>query len=876
MRADELRESYLSFFEGKGHTRHPSASLVPAHDPTLLFTGAGMNQFKEMFLGVGNLPFKRATTAQKCFRTGDLDSVGRTYYHQTFFEMLGNFSFGDYFKREAIVWGWEYVTEVLKLPAKKLWVSVYEEDEEAYAIWRDEVGVPERKIWRLDAKANFWPANAPTDGPNGPCGPCTEIFYDYGSPGRSGDPDAARYCEFWNLVFQQYNRTGRNRLEPLAQAGVDTGLGFERTLAVLNGQRSNFETELFRPLIETIAGVAGEAYVYDHPLGEQFRRIADHARAAVFLIADGVKPSNEARGYVVRRILRRAIRDGIALGIDRPFLHELAPVVVEIMGHAYPELQAAQAAAIAFLRAEDEKFRETYDTGITLLERALAGLDQGAVLPGETAFVLYDSHGFPFELCEEICRERGVKVDRAAFDHFMEQQRERSREGSAMGGEVFVATAISAIKQSVAETEFVGYGAVEAESAAAVVIRDEAPVEEITERDGETRLIAAATPFYAEAGGQVGDRGVIEGPHGSFRVEDTQKAEGYIVHLGTVAQGAIRRSDKLTLRVDPARRREIQRNHSATHLLHAALRTILGTHVTQAGSLVAPDRLRFDFTHPRPVTGDELAAIESWVNGEILRNAEVECDQMELPRARAAGAMALFGEKYADVVRVVRIGEHSLELCGGTHVGSSAEIGSSLLTQEGSVAAGVRRIEMVSGGGAFELARHHRGTVRDLAETLKTSAATLPQRLEALQAELKELRRREAARARKSGLSSLRALVESAVEARGVTVVAGVVEGDDAAALRSLSDAVRREVGECVLLLAGRGKRGTALLATATDRAVRAGIRAGEVLQGFASRVGGKGGGRPEMAQGKAPTTEGLEEALRASRDEVVLELSSR
>jgi len=402
MRADELREAYLSFFEGKGHTRYPSDSLVPANDPTLLFTGAGMNQFKEMFLGVGNLPFKRATTSQKCLRTGDLDNVGKTYYHHTFFEMLGNFSFGDYFKREAILWAWEFVTKTLKLPASKLWVSVYKDDQEAYDIWTKEVGFRKDRVWRLGPKNNFWPANAPEDGPNGPCGPCSEIFWDFGSPGEDGDSDASRYCEIWNLVFQQFNRIGKNDLPPLKQAGVDTGMGFERTLAVINGNRSNFETELFRPIIDEVARIAGKKYAYDDPLGPQFRRIADHVRAGIFLVADGVKPSNESRGYVARRVLRRAVRDGIALGIDKPFLHELVPTIVGIMGRAYPELKSAEAAATAFLRAEDEKFRETYHTGIELLERELRGL-RGQTLKGETAFVLYDSHGFPFELCEEIC-----------------------------------------------------------------------------------------------------------------------------------------------------------------------------------------------------------------------------------------------------------------------------------------------------------------------------------------------------------------------------------------------------------------------------------------------------------------------------------------
>jgi len=876
MQADELREAYLSFFEGKGHTRYPSDSLVPGNDPTLLFTGAGMNQFKEMFLGVGNLPFTRATTSQKCFRTGDLDNVGRTYYHHTFFEMLGNFSFGDYFKREAIAWQWEFLTERIGLPVDRLRVSVYQDDDEAYAVWRDVIKLPASRIWRFGAKDNFWPADAPEQGPNGPCGPCSEIFYDFGSPGKEGDPEAGRYCEIGNIVFTQFNRTGRNQLEPLGRRNIDTGMGFERILAVLHGQRSNFETGLFLPILAAIARAAGQEYAYAHPQGQQFRRIADHARAATFLIADGVKPSNEERGYVVRKVLRRAVRDGITLGIDKPFLHTLVPVVVELMGKAYPELRRAEAAATAFLRAEDEKFRETYHTGMHLLERELEALD-GDTLPGETAFVLYDSHGFPLELCEEICAERGKKVDRAGFERGMERQRERSRERSALGGELFAATAISAIKRSVEPTEFLGYGATAAESTATVVIRGEEPVDEITEEDGDTRVIAAATPFYAEAGGQVGDAGTIRGPRGLFRVTDTRRVEGYTIHYGRVVEGALRRGDRIALEVDARRRRDIERNHSATHLLHAALRTVLGRHVTQAGSLVAPDRLRFDFTHPQAVRPDELRAIEDWVRDQILLNAEVETQAMELEKARARGAMALFGEKYGDVVRVVTIGPNSMELCGGTHVGSSAEIGAGLVTAETGVAAGVRRIEMVTGAGAYDLARDQRGLLRGLATSLKTAPDAILPRLDSLQQELKDLRRREAEQKRERGLGALDELVAGARQAGGVTVVAGVVEGDDPAALRTLSDAARQRVGgECVLVLAGRGERGTPLLATATEGAIKAGIRAGDVLKGLAARLGGKGGGRPAMAQGQAPAGPGLEEAVAAAGEEVVAALSAR
>ncbi|MHC4953932.1 MAG: alanine--tRNA ligase [Planctomycetota bacterium] len=881
MTPNALREAYLSFFESKGHTRWPSDSLVPANDPTLLFTGAGMNQFKEMFMGVGNLPFVRAVTAQKCLRTGDLENVGKTHYHHTFFEMLGNFSFGDYFKKEAIAWQWEFLTEKLGIPIEKLRVSVYEDDDEAYAIWRDDVGLPEEKIWRLGAKDNFWPADAPEKGPNGPCGPCSEIFFDFGSPGDEGDPEAERYCEIGNVVFTQFNRVGKNKLEPLAQRNIDTGMGFERILAVMNGVRSNFETELFLPTIREIAKATDADYTYDMPMGQQYRRIAEHVRAAVFLIADGVKPSNEGRGYVVRRIIRRAVRDAIALGISQPIAPKLVSTVVEVMGEAYPEVVRAKDAAVAFVRAEAVKFRETYDTGIQLLENEIEKLGDGTQLSGETAFILYDSHGFPLELSEEICAERGLTVDRAGFDRCMEQQRQRSREGSDIAGDVFVASTITAIKKEVDETEFLGYGQTEAESEVVAIFQDDKVVARVSSapeggQAGTVQIVTRASPFYAEAGGQVGDRGGILGPGGNFRVLDTQKKEGYIVHTGTVEMGDIAKGNTVRMIVDWRRRAAITRNHTATHLLHAALRTVLGKHVTQAGSRVDPERLRFDFTHPQAVRSDELEAIEAWVNDEVFLNSEVITRVMPLDQARAAGAMALFGEKYADVVRVVSVGEHSTELCGGIHVGSSAEIGGSLLTGESGVASGVRRVEMVTGGGTLSIAREQRGTLRELSGSLKARPAELPARIESLQEELRELRRQATERKKEEGLGALEALLANATDAGGIALVAGVVDSDDAATLRSLSDAVKKQRGEAVTVLVGRGESGVALLATATNSAVEAGIRAGDLLRGVATSLGGKGGGRPQMAQGRAPSADGAEAALQKARDEALSVLSSR
>jgi len=840
MTPNALREAYLSFFESKGHTRYPSDSLVPANDPTLLFTGAGMNQFKEMFMGVGNLPFVRATTSQKCLRTGDLDNVGRTYYHQTFFEMLGNFSFGDYFKKEAIAWQWEFLTEVLEIPASKLRVSVYEEDEEAFAIWRDVVGLPESKIWKLDAKENYWPADAPEKGPNGPCGPCSEIFFDFGSPQRN----------------------------------IDTGMGFERILAVMNDVRTQFETELFLPTIREVAKAADVDYTYDHPMGQQFRRIAEHVRAAVFLIADGVKPSNEGRGYVVRRIIRRAVRDAIALGIDQPIAPHLVQTVVEVMGEAYPEVVRAQDAAVAFIRAEAEKFRETYETGIQLLENEIAKLGEGKTLAGETAFALYDSHGFPVELSEEILAVRGLSLDRDGFERCMQQQRQRSREGSDISGEVFVATTITAIKREVAETEFLGYETCEADSEIVAIFRGESVVAYATEGE-KVQIVTRETPFYAESGGQVGDSGAILGTNGNFRVSDTQKKEGYIIHTGTVMMGDIAKGNQARMRVDWRRRAAITRNHTATHLLHAALRTVLGKHVTQAGSRVDPDRLRFDFTHPKAVRPDEIEAIEAWVNDEIFLNAEVVTRVMPIDQARDAGAMALFGEKYGSMVRVVTVGEFSTELCGGIHVATSAEIGGSLLLGESGVASGVRRIEMVTGGGTLTVAREQRETLQELTLSLKTRAEGLPERIAGLLTELRDLRRRDTERKKAEGLGSLESLLESATTENGIAVVTGAVEGSDPDTLRSLSDAVRKKHGQAVVVLAGRGTDGVALLATATDAAVQAGIKAGDLLRGVATAIGGKGGGRPQMAQGRAPSDAGLEEALAAAKKKAVAALKA-
>jgi alanyl-tRNA synthetase len=881
---DALRETWMAFFEARGHTRWPSDSLVPAHDPTLLFTGAGMNQFKDMFLGKGNLPFRRAATIQKCFRQGDLDNVGRTPRHLTFFEMLGHFSFGDYFKDRAIPWAFEFLTKTLDVPMDRLRVSVYEQDDEAFDLWRS-LGFPRDRIGRFDARENFWPANAPEVGPNGPCGPCSEIFFDYGEARAKGDggPDAfdsGRFVEIWNSVFTQFDRRGPNDLAPLPQKNIDCGVGFERVLAVLEGQYSPFGTTLFRPVLERIAGLSDRPYAFsahgDLPPGEdarRMRRISDHARGACLLVTDGVKPSNEGRGYVLRRILRLAIRDGIQLGLEEPFLKALVEPVVATMGRAYPGLVEGADVIRTVFDGEEVRFRQTYAQGLSYLEEELQRMGSAKTLPGAAAFRLHDTYGFPVDLAERIAEERGLAVDREGFEREMEAQRERARRGSKMVDDIFAGGPVTELKaQRVRPTKFLGYDdgspdgrGVRAEVAVVGIVRGDALAASVEAGEPPLLVVLDQTPFYAESGGQVGDRGTLVDPEdperATFVVEDTTSEDGYVLHRGRLVAGRLSVGDALHADVDEALRDATRRNHTATHLLHLALKQVLGGHVRQEGSLVAPDRLRFDFSHPRALTPEEVEQIEARVNEWILVNDAVVTEVMGLDAAKASGAVSLFGEKYASVVRVVGVDSGSRELCGGTHCRRTGDIGSFRITLETSIAAGVRRLEAVTGAGAVEAAARDRRLLRHVAGMLKTSAEDVAGRVEALQEELKTLRKAaEKARA-EAGLSAAGRLLASAEAVEGLRVQAASVAGVDGKALKALWDRLAQDGLDVAFLVGEAGGKAPVLVALSAGARQR-GLDARLLLGEAAEVLGGGGGGKPDLAQGQGQDRARIDEAL--------------
>ncbi|MHC4473025.1 MAG: alanine--tRNA ligase [Planctomycetota bacterium] len=874
MTPDEIRQSCLDFFVEKGHALVPSAPLVPENDPTLLFTGAGMNQFKDLFLGAGEKPYTRATSCQKCFRTGDLEEVGRTTYHHTFFEMLGNFSFGDYFKREAIVWAWEYLTEVLEIPAEKLWASVYEDDDEAWDTWVDEVGIPEARIRRFGARTNFWPANAPEDGPDGVCGPCSEIFYDYG-PEHGPDPapdcddyEGPRFSEVWNLVFTQFNRVGKNELEPLPQTNIDTGMGFERLVAVLTGELSTSGTGLFAPILAKISEISGIPYSYDSDEGVWARRIADHARAAVFCLSDGVKPGREGREFVLRRVIRRAVRDGISLGIDRPFLFDLAPVIAEVMAGPYPELGEHLAEITLHLTQEEERFRATYLQGLNDLTTAVERLieEGGDVLPGEVAFRLHDERGFPVDVTEDYLREEGLSLDREGFERAMEARRRQSQEGSRLEGDIFARGPLAEVKSRHGATEFTGHEGVEDDAVVLALVVGEEIVEEV-EAGSEVSVVTDRTPFYADAGGQIGDAGEIVGPDGKARIRDTRAAEGVHLMIGEVGEGTLREGDAVRLSVDATRRDAIRRNHTATHLVHKALKNRLGEGANQAGSLVAPDRLRFDFHFSRALTPEEILEVEREVNREIWRNTPLTTGVMDLEQAKAEGAMALFGEKYADRVRVVSVGDYSKELCGGTHCAATGDIGSFRIVSEGAIGAGLRRIEAVTGAGAVELMFRDRSLLRELSIALKVPADELLPRVEALRVEIRELGKKVdralAAGSAGGGHEEKRETLENGVEVR-VLRYSGPYEMKH---LLSDADRIRAEEGAVVALLAADAVEGLILAAAATPGSVDAGFHAGNVVREVAEAMGGGGGGRPDLGQGKGRDESALGQGVAILRE---------
>ena len=863
----QIRSDFLEFFKGKGHTIVPSAPLVPGNDPTLLFTNSGMVQFKDVFLGAEKRSYVRAADVQRCLRAGgkhnDLDQVGYTARHHTFFEMLGNWSFGDYFKKDAIAWAWELLTQVWKLPAERLLVTVYQTDDEAYALWRDMVGIPEERIVRIGdnkgapyASDNFWQM-----ADTGPCGPCTEIFYDHGDhiaggPPGSPDEDGDRFIEIWNLVFMQFDRQSDGTLVPLPAPCVDTGMGLERLAAILQHVHTNYEIDLFQALIRKASELTGMADLENKSL----RVIADHIRACSFLIVDGVLPSNEGRGYVLRRIIRRALRHGWMLGVRQPFFSKLVPTLVELMGEAYPELPAQADTVVRALQAEEERFAETLDAGMKIFEDVAAKASNG-VIPGVDAFRLYDTYGFPLDLTQDIARERELTVDTDGFDAAMEQQRETARAAGKFGGGVTLPAELVA---TLTPTLFLGYDRLQADGLTVLaLLKDGRPAQSADAGDAVI-VITNQTPFYAESGGQVGDTGVLTGNGVRLVVSDTQKFAGqFHGHVGTLSEGGLKVGDVLSGQVDGERRGATILNHSATHLLHAALREVLGTHVQQKGSLVAPDRLRFDFSHFQPISAEELAVIERKVNQQVRANNAAEVHNMGMQEALDFGAMALFGEKYGENVRVLKMGDYSTELCGGTHVSRTGDIGLFKITSEGGVSAGVRRIEAVTGQGALDYVDAEEARLAEAAELLGGSATDVVEKIRALGLRQKQLERELEAVKAKVAAGATADLSGQAVEVAGVKVLAARLEGFDAKALRDAMDRLKQQLGNAVIVLAGT-QDGKAALVAGVNGSAMGKVKAGELLSHIASQIGGKGGGRPDLAQGGGEDGPALATALAA------------
>ena len=842
MKTADIREAFLSYFEAQGHTRVDSSSLVPADDPTLLFTNAGMNQFKEAFLGLEQRPYQRAVTAQKCVRAGgkhnDLENVGYTARHHTFFEMLGNFSFGDYFKREAIQFAWQFLTETLDLPPERLWVTVHVSDDEAAEIWVNEIGVDPDRLSRLD-EDNFWQM-----GDTGPCGPCSEVFYDHGpdvpgGPPGSADDDLDRYIEIWNLVFMQYNRDPQGELHPLPAPSVDTGMGLERIAAVLQHVHSNYEIDLFTALIAAVARQLGTADTEDKSL----RVIADHLRSTAFLVADGVLPGNEGRGYVLRRIIRRAIRHGNKLGANAPFFAALVPELVAQMGAAYPQLVAQQPAISAALQAEEEQFARTLDNGMAILEESLQTIDDQTI-PGDVIFKLYDTYGFPVDLTNDIARERGLTLDLDGYEAAMATQRQRSQDHAGFKVDYSQSLKVEG------ETDFLGYELDEAEGAVIAMLVDGVAVERL-ESGQSGVVILDRTPFYGESGGQVGDCGRLISADGMLDVNDTTKAQGHHLHHVTVTSGGISVGDTVNAQIDAGVRNKTRLNHSATHLLHEALRRELGDHILQKGSLVDSQRLRFDFSHGEPVSNETLETITGVVNQQIRANEAVATELMSMDDAIEAGAMALFGEKYGEEVRVLTMGadRFSVELCGGTHVSRTGDIGLFLVTSESGVASGVRRIEAVTGEAALAQVAGLSREMQSVCGALKATPDTAATKVEALRAEVRDLEKEATRLRQKLATSAGGDLTQDAVEISGIKVLAAKIEGATASTLRDTLDQCKNKLGTGVILLAAVEDEKIALVAGVTQDATDR-IKAGDVIKHFAGQLGGKGGGRPDMAQG--------------------------
>lgn len=857
MKSSEIRQQFLEFFESHGHTIVASSPLVPGNDPTLLFTNAGMVQFKDVFLGQDKRPYVRAVSSQRCVRAGgkhnDLENVGYTARHHTFFEMLGNFSFGDYFKRNAIQFAWEFLTVSLKIPREKLWITVYAEDDEAADIWLNEIGVDPSRVVRIATMDNFWQM-----GDTGPCGPCSEIFYDHGPEVKGGPPgsvdaDGDRYIEIWNLVFMQYNRDSAGTLHPLPKPSVDTGMGLERISAVMQQVHSNYEIDLFQSLIKAAARATNTENFADNSL----KVIADHIRACSFLITDGVIPGSEGRGYVLRRIIRRAIRHGYRLGQKQPFFYQLVEDLSKVMGQAYPELVAAKARVAAVLQQEEERFAETLEHGMQVLEDALSRKIR--VLDGETAFRLYDTFGFPLDLTADIGRERGIVIDHAGFEQAMARQREQARAANKF-------TMQEGIEYNGSQTTFYGYEALQHEGQVLAIYKQGSPVEFIEAGD-EAVVVLDQTPFYAESGGQVGDCGELLAANGTFTVADTQKIQaGVFGHKGLLRSGRLVIKDTVLAKVNPLTRTSTANNHSATHLLHAALRKVLGNHVTQKGSLVDANRARFDFSHNAPLSVDELRETERLVNEQIRHNWVVSSETMKYDDAIKRGAMALFGEKYSDVVRVIGMGEFSTELCGGTHVSQIGQIGFFKIVTESGVAAGIRRVEAVTGKAAVEYVQQREAQLLEIAHSLKTNPQEVTQKIvqiiENVRQTEKELTRLKTKLASSQGDD----LAAQAQDIKGIKVLAANLENADAKTLRETLDQLKDKLKTCAIVLSTVEDGKITLIAGVTPDLTNQ-IKAGELVNFVAQQVGGKGGGRPDMAQAGGTQPDQLHAALASVMD---------
>jgi len=854
MSSAELRAAFLEFFRERGHAVVASSPLVPGNDPTLLFTNAGMVQFKDVFLGKDQRSYKRAVSSQRCVRAGgkhnDLENVGYTARHHTFFEMLGNFSFGDYFKQDAIDFAWQFVTGTLGIAPEKLWVTVYKEDDEAADLWLKRIKVDPKRLTRMGEASNFWAM-----GDTGPCGPCSEIFYDHGpdipgGPPGSKDEDGDRYVEIWNLVFMQYERSADGKMTRLPKPSVDTGMGLERTAAVMQGVQSNYDIDLFRGLIQA----AAEATRQKSLKSPSLRVIADHIRACSFLVVDGVIPGNDGRGYVLRRIIRRAIRHGYKLGQEKPFFHTLVPALVAEMGEAYPELAKSAAHVTKVLKQEEERFAETLANGMGLLDEAIAK-QKGKTIAGDTVFKLYDTYGFPVDLTADIARERGLAIDQAGFEQAMESQRERGRAASRFGVDVRGQAALDH------DSEFTGYDSLAGQGRIQTILKGGAEVKSAAAGD-DAQIVLDTTPFYAESGGQVGDVGTLTNGKAAFKVADTKKHGDAHLHIGQVASGEFKVGDTVTATVDGAIRQATVLNHSATHLLHAALRKVLGTHVLQKGSLVAPDRLRFDFSHTQAVTPEELDTIEKLVNAEIRANREADISHQSYDDAIKSGATALFGEKYGDEVRVLKFGDFSTELCGGTHVHRTGDIGYFRITSEGGIASGIRRIEALTGEAAIEAAKAADQALKRVAASLRGTPAEIEDKVAQLLDRQKKLERELAAAKSKLASGGGQDLAAGAVKVNGANVLAVKIDGADAQSLREAVDGLKGKLGSAVIVLATVTDDGKVTLVAGVTQDLIGKVKAGELAGAVAAQVGGRGGGRPDFAQAGGSDPSKLESAL--------------